>query len=267
MKLALLVIITAAIGGAEAAESIDEIIGEATDLLAAVSPPNRKSLEEGPKDGFKQHCIKRNGLVNIAGSEVPGWSACCPATCGSCGGSGCGRRPGGSAHCCPTFFSALDRVAEVSRCDATPSLRSHVSKALLPCVEVRREDDLAEAELWPKASDLIMHASVEDDVVESPVTTDLDVTLSTEHDASAFDWEHSILDFLHVPKSGGSVVKQILWGWGEERRKRAASLLGTAMISKRSHPGIVGHSTNFCDLSKEEQDQTIAIWGHRGFGT
>ena len=100
-----------------------------------------------------------------------------------------------------------------------------------------------------------------------PVTTDLDVTLSTEHDASAFDWEHSILDFLHVPKSGGSVVKQILWGWGEERRKRAASLLGTAMISKRSHPGIVGHSTNFCDLSKEEQDQTIAIWGHRGFGT
>jgi hypothetical protein len=83
-----------------------------------------------------------------------------------------------------------------------------------------------------------------------PVTTDLDVTLSTEHDASAFDWEHSILNFLHVPKSGGSVVKQILWGWGEERQKR-----------------IVGHETVFGDLSKEEQDQTIAIWGHRGFGT
>ena len=272
MKLVFLAIITAVFGGVEAAESDDIIadvtkdLAEAEDLLAAVmvvSPPNRMSVEEGPKDGFKQHCIKRNGLV----SKTPGWNACCPATCGSCGGSGCGRRPGGSAHCCPTFFSALDRVAEVSRCDATPSLRSHVSKALLPCVEVRREDDLAEAELWPKASDLIMHASVEDDVVESPVTTDLDVTLSTEHDASAFDWEHSILDFLHVPKSGGSVVKQILWGWGEERRKRAASLLGTAMISKRSHPGIVGHSTNFCDLSKEEQDQTIAIWGHRGFGT
>ena len=37
MKLALLVIITAAIGGAEAAESIDEIIGEASDLLTEVS--------------------------------------------------------------------------------------------------------------------------------------------------------------------------------------------------------------------------------------
>ena len=80
-----------------------------------------------------------------------------------------------------------------------------------------------------------------------PVTTDLDVTRSV---ASAFDWEHSILDFLHVPKSGGSVLKQILWGWGEERQKR-----------------IVGHETVFGDLSKEEQDQTIAIWGHRGFGT
>ena len=143
MKLVFLAIITAVFGGVEAAESDDIIadvtkdLAEAEDLLAAVmvvSPPNRMSLEEGPKDGFKQHCIKRNGLVNIAGSEVPGWSACCPATCGSCGGSGCERRPGGSAHCCPTFFSALDRVAEVSRCDATPSLRSHVSKALLPCV-------------------------------------------------------------------------------------------------------------------------------------
>ena len=265
----LAIIITAVFGGAEAAESDDIIadvmkdLTEAKDLLAAgmvVSPPNRMSLEEGPKDGFKQHCIKRNGLV----SKTPGWNACCPATCGSCGGSGCEQRPGGSAHCCPTFFAALDRVAEVSRCDATPSLRSHVSKALLPCVEVRLEDDLAETKLWPKASDLIMHVSVEDDVAESPVTTDLDVTRSV---ASAFDWEHSILDFLHVPKSGGSVVKQILWGWGEERRKRAASLLGTAMMLKRSHPGIVGHSTNFCDLSKEEQDQTIAIWGHRGYGT
>ena len=99
------------------------------------------------------------------------------------------------------------------------------------------EDDLAEAELWLKASDLSMHASVEDDVVESPVTT-------------AFDWDHSILNFLHVPKSGGSVVKQILWGWGEERQKR-----------------IVDHGTIFGDLSKEEQDETIAIWGHRGYGT
>jgi hypothetical protein len=55
---------------------------------------------------------------------------------------------------------------------------------------------------------------------------------------------------LHVPKSGGSVVKQILWGWGEERQKR-----------------IVDHGTIFGDLSKEEQDETIAIWGHRGYGT
>ena len=29
-----------------------------------------------------------------------GTNACCPATCGSCGGDGCWNRPGGSTHCC-----------------------------------------------------------------------------------------------------------------------------------------------------------------------
>merc|ERR1712205_206486 len=27
-------------------------------------------------------------------------SVCCEASCGACGGSGCGRRPGGASQCC-----------------------------------------------------------------------------------------------------------------------------------------------------------------------
>eukprot|EP00992_Anisonema_acinus_P001392 TRINITY_DN10460_c0_g2_i1.p1 TRINITY_DN10460_c0_g2~~TRINITY_DN10460_c0_g2_i1.p1 ORF type:complete len:588 (+),score=120.52 TRINITY_DN10460_c0_g2_i1:57-1820(+) len=38
--------------------------------------------------------------------------ACCPAFCGSCGGSGCGSRPGGSGSCC------LAPVKAAGSCDA-----------------------------------------------------------------------------------------------------------------------------------------------------
>ncbi|CAN0383357.1 unnamed protein product [Ectocarpus sp. 13 AM-2016] len=38
-----------------------------------------------------------NGVYGI---ESPNGKACCALTCGSCGGVGCSRRPGGSYDCC-----------------------------------------------------------------------------------------------------------------------------------------------------------------------
>jgi hypothetical protein len=40
-------------------------------------------------------------------------SACCAAACGSCGGTGCGSRPGGSTDCCTGSISTSGRSCEV----------------------------------------------------------------------------------------------------------------------------------------------------------
>ncbi len=40
------------------------------------------------------------GILNDAGT------ACCPATCGACGGTGCDQRPGGAAACCTSGVTA-----------------------------------------------------------------------------------------------------------------------------------------------------------------
>ena len=34
------------------------------------------------------------------GVENPKGEACCAASCGTCGGSGCSQRPGGKSNCC-----------------------------------------------------------------------------------------------------------------------------------------------------------------------
>merc|ERR1719162_111608 len=35
--------------------------------------------------------------------------ACCPASCGTCGGPGCGERPGGASACCNQMIVGEDR--------------------------------------------------------------------------------------------------------------------------------------------------------------
>ena len=41
-------------------------------------------------------CTAKGGIM----WPRPGSTACCPASCGECGGSDCGTRPGGKASCC-----------------------------------------------------------------------------------------------------------------------------------------------------------------------
>lgn len=42
-------------------------------------------------------------------------NTCCAASCGSCGGSGCGSRPGGASSCCTSDVRETGRSCEVSR--------------------------------------------------------------------------------------------------------------------------------------------------------
>ena len=41
-----------------------------------------------------------NTCPDFGAVATTGGAICCPASCGSCGGSGCGSRPGGAAKCC-----------------------------------------------------------------------------------------------------------------------------------------------------------------------
>ena len=65
----------------------------------------------------------------------------------------------------------------------------------------------------------------------------------------AFEWENSLLIFLHVPKTAGSVVKQILMDWGKAVGMKVAE-----------------HTDRFLNFTQEEQDKHMAFWGHRGYG-
>ena len=63
------------------------------------------------------------------------------------------------------------------------------------------------------------------------------------------DLEREILVFIHVPKTAGSVVKKLLIRWGKH--------LGRS---------IGHHRVEFLALSKAEQQDHVALWGHRGYG-
>ena len=41
-------------------------------------------------------CLANGGVFTGSGAGT----TCCAGSCGSCGGSGCGNRPGGGANCC-----------------------------------------------------------------------------------------------------------------------------------------------------------------------
>jgi len=49
----------------------------------------------------------RNGIRNNAAGNG---RICCPSNCGTCGGSGCGRRPGGSTRCCANAINNRGNV-------------------------------------------------------------------------------------------------------------------------------------------------------------
>ena len=63
------------------------------------------------------------------------------------------------------------------------------------------------------------------------------------------DTDKEMLDFVHLPKTAGSVVKQWLMSW-----------------SARSGLKIGHDRENFLALSRDEQQARVALWGHRGFG-
>ena len=67
--------------------------------------------------------------------------------------------------------------------------------------------------------------------------------------APLFDWETNIIDFLHVPKSAGSVVRTVITEWANHNKMKVA-----------------GHEDDFLSMSREEQTKHMAIWGHRGYG-
>lgn len=51
----------------------------------------------GPKYITKAVCDKASGILNFGGEAS---TACCPASCGKCGGSSCQKLPGGEKNCC-----------------------------------------------------------------------------------------------------------------------------------------------------------------------
>ena len=67
--------------------------------------------------------------------------------------------------------------------------------------------------------------------------------------ARLFNWEDNIIDFLHVPKAAGSVVKMVIIEWANHNKMKVA-----------------GHGDDFLSMSREEQTKYMAIWGHRGYG-
>ena len=67
--------------------------------------------------------------------------------------------------------------------------------------------------------------------------------------AHKFNWENSIIDFVHVPKAAGSVIKMVVIEWAQHKKMKVA-----------------GHTDDFLSMSRKEQDKHVAIWGHRGYG-
>merc|ERR1712060_633317 len=57
----------------------------------------------GVHSGDTDVCSRFNGIYN-------GGTACCKASCGTCGGPGCERRPGGGGGCCQGVISKNRRL-------------------------------------------------------------------------------------------------------------------------------------------------------------
>ena len=74
---------------------------------------------------------------------------------------------------------------------------------------------------------------------------------ATTHAAAprGLDWQHEMLVFVHVPKAGGSVVKQVLIAWGAHSGKPVAD-----------------HEFPFLNAPEVKQTAFISMWGHRGYG-
>lgn len=54
-----------------------------------------------------------------SGSEIDGictGDICCPTSCGTCGGSGCGSRPGGATQCCKSKFIDAGKICGTPPC-------------------------------------------------------------------------------------------------------------------------------------------------------
>ena len=56
-----------------------------------------------------QDPLCRNGIAGLFGVAA----ACCAASCGTCGGSGCSRRPGGGDNCCGGSINAANRNCDL----------------------------------------------------------------------------------------------------------------------------------------------------------
>lgn len=53
-----------------------------------------------------------NGADPTCSQGILSGGVCCEATCGACGGSGCGSRPGGSSACCTSNIRDSGRVCD-----------------------------------------------------------------------------------------------------------------------------------------------------------
>ncbi|CEM30990.1 unnamed protein product [Vitrella brassicaformis CCMP3155] len=51
----------------------------------------------------------RELCAKIGGVLAPSWNTCCPKSCGTCGGPGCNRRPGGR-YCCQTVIRDMEKL-------------------------------------------------------------------------------------------------------------------------------------------------------------
>jgi hypothetical protein len=67
--------------------------------------------------------------------------------------------------------------------------------------------------------------------------------------ALQLDWSNTVIDFIHIPKAGGSSIRRLVWRWADR--------LGCA------HAGQI---VDVLDLSAEEQEPICMVSGHRGYG-
>lgn len=61
--------------------------------------------------------------LGIIGTSSVGQNLCCPSTCGTCGGTGCGGFPGGSSNCCggPILASEVSCDEDEAPCIISPA--------------------------------------------------------------------------------------------------------------------------------------------------
>merc|ERR1712070_1081578 len=88
----------------------------------------------------------QRGVVRISDSSSASWTAyCCAASCGTCGGTGCSSRSGGSTKCCTSRLfgycsSPLDTVCIIANAGET-ILDSRLDRSSLASSTSSSNDD------------------------------------------------------------------------------------------------------------------------------